>query len=226
MKFILSHAQADDVVQWASTHLKHDSHSDPALGGAYSITSIYLDTAEQDVFKRTKGYRQHKFRVRRYGTSHHLFLERKTKSNGQVSKIRSRIPEAELELLRRSDIDPDWTGVWFRDNLTKKRLAPAAIVRYRRRAFMGGLADKPVRLTLDDSIRFAPAAEFDFCHNEPSIVLVPDNVVLELKFCNSIPAAFKSLIADLRITPGSLSKYRHGMAVWTAAHSPVEGACA
>ena len=52
---------------WARQHLAFDPHADASLGNAYRIHTLYLDTAELDVFHRTASYGRRKFRLRRYG---------------------------------------------------------------------------------------------------------------------------------------------------------------
>jgi hypothetical protein len=89
LKFLVDEALAAEVERWARTHLKADPHGQPELGGAYRTTSLYFDTPEMDVYRRTPGYRRRKFRARRYGLTSWLYLERKWKAGDRVSKRRS-----------------------------------------------------------------------------------------------------------------------------------------
>src|SRR5438105_4303324 len=67
VKFLLTEAQASEVVSRIATKLSLDPYADPAMGNAYLTTSVYTDTPTFDVFYRTEGYNRDKFRVRRYG---------------------------------------------------------------------------------------------------------------------------------------------------------------
>ena len=67
VKFLLSSAEAREVERRLRGRLAPDPHADPALGGAYRVTSVYFDTPALDVYRRSDGYRRRKYRVRRYG---------------------------------------------------------------------------------------------------------------------------------------------------------------
>jgi hypothetical protein len=60
IKFLLDPARAECVTAWARRHLVPDPHADPALGGAYRVHSLYLDTAGLDVYHRADSYRRRK----------------------------------------------------------------------------------------------------------------------------------------------------------------------
>jgi hypothetical protein len=67
-----------------------------------------------------------------------------------------------------------------------------------------------VRLTLDDSVTVAAidAVHFD---ESPGLPILPQQLILELKFRGHLPAVFKRLIEELRLTSSTASKYRFGM---------------
>ena len=68
-------------------------------GGSYRVASVYCDTSAFDVFRRSAGFKRRKYRVRRYGDSPELFLERKTKVGDQVRKKRVTIGVHEADRL-------------------------------------------------------------------------------------------------------------------------------
>jgi len=70
-----------------------DSHADPTLGGAYLVRSIYCDTPDWRVLRATGRHAFGKFRVRAYGDSTTVFLERKTKSGRAVRKRRDQLDQ-------------------------------------------------------------------------------------------------------------------------------------
>ena len=51
LKFTLDAEKAGLVEHWARRHMAPDPHGDPALGGAYRIHSLYLDTPALDVYR-------------------------------------------------------------------------------------------------------------------------------------------------------------------------------
>src|SRR5262245_58191826 len=74
LKFHVSNTDAATIEQWARQILAPDVHG---LDGRYSIRTLYCDTPALDVYHRSPGYRRSKFRLRRYGASEAVFLERK-----------------------------------------------------------------------------------------------------------------------------------------------------
>ena len=96
VKFLLTEDQVAEVAARVAGKLALDPYADPAMGNAYLTTSVYTDTPNFDVFYRTEGYSRDKFRVRRYGASGPVFVERKTKNGDKVRKHRARINPAEV----------------------------------------------------------------------------------------------------------------------------------
>src|SRR6266545_1725304 len=139
VKFLLTEGQVAEVVARVTGKLALDPYADPAMGNAYLITSLYTDTSNFDVFYRTEGYNRDKFRVRRYGHTGPVFVERKTKNGDKVRKHRARINPAEVADLAAPSLNGEWAGEWFHSQLLEKRLQPDAgiegpYVRARRRS--------------------------------------------------------------------------------------------
>jgi hypothetical protein len=207
VKFLLTEAEAREVERRLRRRLTPDSHGDPALGGAYRVTSVYFDTSAFDVYRRSEGHRRRKFRVRRYGTSPTAYLERKTKSAQQVRKRRTAIPLAELPRLAGA-LTADWPGAWFVKRLALRDLRPVCRVTYERVALVGHTPDGPIRATFDRAAVGGPTTG-----PVPEPVgdgprLLDGEVIAELKFLGAMPVLFKSVVEDLRLTPSPVSKYR------------------
>lgn len=207
MKFLLAEPQTREVEAMLRGHLALDPHADPALG-AYRVTSVYFDTPAFDVYRRTADHRGHKFRIRRYGADPTVYLERKTKRNGQVWKRRSATQLAELAHLTDGHAD-EWPGAWFAWHLTAGDLRPVCRVTYERTAFVGAGPDGPIRLTLDRAARglasSSPRQVEPFAGGLP---LLDGEVIAEFKFLTAMPPLFKTVIGALRLAPSSVSKYR------------------
>src|SRR5262245_20987903 len=101
LKFLLTEDQAAAATDRVRARLSPDPHADPSLGGAYRTTSIYTDTPRLDVLRRTGDYATSKCRVRRYGASGPVFLERKDKDGNRVRKCRATVPADDLAILSR-----------------------------------------------------------------------------------------------------------------------------
>ena len=205
LKFPLSSAALEGIEDWAREHLTPDTHG---IGGAYRILSVYHDTPHLDVFHRSEGFRNSKYRLRRYDDSTQLFLERKTRRGDQVRKRRIEIPHHELPLLANPNLPDVWAGEWFHRRLQSRNLQPTCRVTYLRTAFFGRAGDGPVRLTIDRELMGAPTTTWDVSPLRDGTPLLPDGGLLELKFHIHVPPLFQDLIARL---PGQLprcSKYR------------------
>ena len=194
---------------WARQFLDPDSHSDPQLGDAYYVNSLYLDTPDFDIFHRMTGFRQQKFRLRRYGRENLVWFEEKRKRNGLVRKRRVSVEQTDVASRIVGPSEPGWNGQWFRDKIDERRMRPVSQVTYRRFARLGITDEGPMRLTIDDRLtaRLAngwqvPAAPLD------GIGLLDGQRILELKFRGAMPLLFRSLVEkqQLQVTP--FSKYR------------------
>ena len=81
LKFVLDAIHAERVTRWCAARMQPDPHGDPALGGLYRTTTLYLDTAAFDVLHGVGAFRWHKYRLRRYGHEPWVFAERKRKAD-------------------------------------------------------------------------------------------------------------------------------------------------
>ncbi len=207
VKYLLTEEQVSEVVARVTGKLDLDPFADPAMGNAYLTTSVYTDTPNFDVFYRTEGYDRDKFRVRRYGHTGPVFVERKTKNGDKVRKHRVRISPGEVPDLAAPSLNGEWAGEWFHSQLLQKQLQPVCRVAYERVAYLGTADGGTVRLTFDRNIRGVLVSEWKL---EP-VGVVPallDRVVCEFKFRTAMPALFKGIVADLGLTPAPVSKYR------------------
>ena len=208
VKFLLTEDQVRAVVGRVGGALRLDPYADPSMGNAYLTTSVYTDTPGFDVFYRTAGYDRDKFRVRRYGTSGPVFVERKTKNGEKVRKHRSKIDVREVSDLAKPSLNGEWAGEWFHSQLIEKQLRPVCRVAYERVAYLGTADGGTVRLTFDRNIRGVPAGEWKLEQVGAVPPILTDHVVCEFKFRTAMPALFKGIVADLNLAPSPFSKYR------------------
>lgn len=214
VKFLIDESIAARIEDWARASLTPDPHADPALNGAYRTTSLYLDTPNLDVYHRTPSYRRRKYRVRRYENLDWAFLERKSKRADIVAKRRTTIPLADLSQLDIPLSLDSWPGHWFHQRIALRNLRPACIITYLRTAFNGSCSEGPLRITLDRSLSGALHDQWRIPAPHHPRGLLPNRIVLEFKFLNSMPRPFKELMYDLRLAQVPVSKYRLCREAW------------
>jgi hypothetical protein len=208
LKFVLDESLAEKVTRWCSARMQPDPHGDPALGGLYRTTTLYLDTAAFDIVHGVGAFRWHKYRLRRYGHEPWVFAERKRKAGDRVRKRRATIAGADVaRLADASSPAQSWAGAGFRRLVQRLCLRPACLIGYERRAFIGVVAEGPVRLTLDHHLRGQRWNEWIVADHADGVPLLQAQVVCELKFQNGLPLLFKQLLAELQLVARSASKY-------------------
>src|SRR5262249_17280413 len=98
IKFQVPAHIGQSVLEWARGRMSPDPNGTGDTNDGYQITSLYFDTEQFDVFARKGSFGRTKYRIRRYGPSDIVFLERKLKTGGLVTKRRAGV---EVEELRR-----------------------------------------------------------------------------------------------------------------------------
>lgn len=210
IKFQVPEFVGEEILAWASTRLSPDPN---ATGngqiGAYQITSLYFDTSEFDVYHRNGSFGRSKYRIRRYGPSRIVFLERKLKTRGLVSKRRASVDVEELARLQAVEADSGWAGFWYHQRLLARQLRPICQIAYHRVARVATTQCGPIRLTVDRSIQSVPLDHVvKFTEDGTKVNLSTDQVIVELKFRVGMPALFKELVEKFALTPKRISKYR------------------
>lgn len=205
LKYRLSAEQAQDIESWARTQLTPDPHGQD---GVYRVTSVYCDAPYLDVFHRSPGYRRNKFRLRRYGNSEQVFLERKTRRGDRVTKRRIEVVESKLCLMNTDDPPVDWEGFWFLQRVRQRDLQPLCRVAYWRTAFFGMADGMPVRLTFDRELVGAPMNGWAVPPLDQGQALLPGGALLEMKFHIHMPGLFQDLLPRLPLREARVSKYR------------------
>ena len=207
MKFLLTEEQAREVAVRVSTRLALDPYADPALDNGYLITSVYTDTPDYDVLRRT-GASSRKYRARGYGIGGPVFVERKTKRGDEVRKRRNRVPSGDLSILDAVELAPDWPGEWFRRQTANRRLRPVCRISYERVAYMGPSDGGAIRVTFDRRVRGAVVNGWEVAPVDPAPGLLDGRVICEFKFRVAMPGLLKGVIEGLGLCPSSVSKYR------------------
>ncbi len=207
VKFVIDPDTAARVRAWARARLSPDPYASGTEGDQYLTTSLYLDTDGLDVFNRRGSYGRSKYRIRRYGSSDVVFLERKMRTSSLLTKRRTIVALDSLRHLDEPAVDAGWPGLWFYKRIRARKVHPTAQVAYARTARVGAGAWGPMRLTLDEQLRAQPANGLVF---EPAagIPVLENQTILELKFRVEMPALFRQLVEEFTLAPAAISKYR------------------
>jgi len=211
IKFLVPRQIAMQIRAWARGRLVADPNASGASGDEYQITSLYFDTPQFEVFHRCGSFGRSKYRVRRYGNSNVVFLERKLKTHGLLAKRRSIVELNELAGLSQVEPERNWGGRWFHRRLLARSLNSVCQISYLRTARVAMTQNGPIRLTLDDNLRALPTRGLEFQQAEGQL-LFTDHIILELKYRYGLPALFKGLVEEFALAPERLSKYRLAMA--------------
>jgi len=209
IKFQVPDFAGEAILEWARDRLSPDPNaSNGAQNDAYQITSLYFDTEDYDVYHRNGSFGRSKYRIRRYGPSRTVFLERKLKTRGLVSKRRASVSVDELARLQGADPEADWPGFWYHQRLLARRLKPICQIRYHRIARVALTSYGPIRLTIDRCIQAVPLHQVGFDDSAGEVALSDNQVIVEFKFRMAMPALFKEVVEKFALNPRRISKYR------------------
>jgi len=222
IKFLITPLMADQIRSWARTRLGADPHGSGPTRDEYLITSLYFDTENFDVFHRRGSFGRSKYRIRRYGASEIVFLERKLRTRGLLAKRRSTVKIEDLAGLVPTELERGWPGYWFHRRLVGRRLRPVCQITYHRSARVVMTKLGLIRLTIDDQLRAVPVPQIAFDEATPGQPFLEGQTILELKFRYELPLVFKFLIEEFALSQQRLSKYRLAAAALGLAREPAE----
>lgn len=209
-KFLVDVRLRPQIVEWSRANLQADGHGSGVYADEYSTASLYFETAAFDVYQRNESYGRSKFRIRRYGMSNIIFLERKFRTERLLAKRRTTVPVEDLERLAGTDLDPLWPGYWFHRRILLRQLRPLIQMSYDRVARIGASNTGPVRMTIDTNLRVLPMPDRAFIPGV-GLPLLEDKCIIEVKYRREIPAVFRRLAEEFGIEHQRISKYRLGL---------------
>lgn len=216
-KYLITHRQYLQLVEKVRPYMRPDKYG---IDGRYSVTSLYFDNDEQDIYFETKNklkYRQ-KLRLRVYDDTDRngtAFFEVKQKHNKVVNKRRLVIPLAQayryLENGSAEELSSyETSNVQVLKEIDHFRkfynLTPEMIVSYNRHAFHG-VTDSELRITFDLDLK---------CRNDDLALengsygqhfIDEDLVVLEVKVNDSVPLWLTRYLQELNCEQRSASKF-------------------
>lgn len=207
IKFVVDPAVGSAIRDRIRTMLAPDSFAAGPFADQYESTTIYFDTEDYAVYARRGSFRRAKYRVRRYGESDAVFLERKLRTADSLSKRRTIVRLEDLPLIAPDAPDTAWSGRWFHQRLVMRKLRPACQVRYLRTARVGMTDYGPVRFTIDEQLIGCPTDGIEFRPFDNAASMTP-SMIVEMKFRGPIPATFKVVAEEFSLEPARVSKYR------------------
>ena len=209
-KHIINYADMLILRSRLSAVMKRDEH---AIGGAYQIRSLYLDTlSDKALREKIDGVNiREKFRVRFYNKdTTFIVLEKKSKINGLCAKESCRITKEEAQNIIDGDVGwmmksgkPLCQELYFK--MISQGLKPKTIVDYTREPFVFGPGN--VRVTIDSNIRTG-AFRTDFLNPE-TLTLPAGNspIILEVKWDEYLPDIIKAAVSIPGRRVSAFSKY-------------------
>lgn len=212
IKFVVDTARGPEIEQWMRGHLAPDPFGSGPDHDRFETASLYFETTAFDVFHRRGSYGKSKYRVRRYGVSPMMFLERKFRTDRVLIKRRTTAAVNDFERIEGGTPDPAWYGYWFHRRLIARQLKPLVQVSYVRTARLGTSPHGPVRMTIDFDLRVLPLPDRAFLPGMGLPLLEGQNII-ELKYCVVLPPVFRQLIDHFGLKTQPVSKYRAGLAL-------------
>lgn len=211
-KYILSQEKYGEFLERISAHMKEDKY------GLHTICSLYYDTKNYDLIKRSseKPTYKEKFRVRTYGVpsdEQMVYLEIKKKLMGIVYKRRISMRLAQVDTYMQSEKERKFDNrldqqisneiFWLKQ---KETITPKVIIAYDRRAF-SAYEEDGFRVTFDAKIRWRNNDLLLLNGHDGELVAPEIDILMEVKSLHAYPLWFANILSDLDLYPSKFSKY-------------------
>jgi hypothetical protein len=224
-KYLAPMSRIDEIRADIMPYLVPDPFSEAAMGGEYTVRSIYYDTRDFTCYQEKDAgvMIRNKFRIRGYGIPNDdslAFLEIKKRCDCVIAKNRAPLRVRDLEaFFADPDIDryilPLGNTHRSRDDARRflyyyyrMALRPAVLVVYDREAFSGRF-NPSLRVTFDKRLRGRLAPRLHELHDRDRLTAVmQDSFVFEIKFFRrSLPQWAADVILRYQLPRLALSKY-------------------
>ena len=213
LKYIITPTMAQILKMRLLAVMDVDSLANGGTSG-YTISSLYFDDLESTAyFEKLDGvlYRT-KYRIRVYDYDDSFIrLERKLKHENMTSKDQTKITKSQFYEIINGDISNirltnDQLYNEFIKDIRLKSLRPSIIVEYKRLALTYPVSD--VRVTFDSEVR-SGLYNYDLFSKDLSTysVLNPDEVILEVKFNDYLPANIGAILTTIPSFRQAVSKF-------------------
>jgi len=213
-KFVVSEQEAIWIEKMLSNWMSKDLNTDDS--GSYSVRSLYFDDLLNSAYyEKEEGFHlRKKYRVRIYLKDNYsedsiIKLECKQRVGHKITKNISVLTMHEYQRLisnQPAEISRDGVLYDFYKDSTKIQLRPKIIVDYDRTALVDNYFN--FRVTFDRNLRAGWRLEEFFKKDLLTIPVYNKNdVILELKYINSLPDHVMSILKNTRAQEQSVSKF-------------------
>ena len=211
IKYIITLKQREALLKLIESYIKPDEY------GESTVCSLYFDTDDFLLIRNSmdKPVYKEKLRLRSYSTpkaDSNVFLELKKKYRGVVYKRRQTLRYAEaMYYLNHSEM-PNDSQIMREIDYTMERyrnLRPRMFIGYDRTAFYSK-TDHELRITFDKNVRFRTVLQKNLC-------------IMEIKSLNTMPLWLTAALNELKLFPGSFSKYGTAYRIVTERKNEVLG---
>lgn len=207
-KYIITVKQRRQLLEKIREYIKADEY------GESTVCSLYFDTDDYRLIRNSieKPIYKEKLRLRSYFTpkqTSNVFLELKKKYNGVVYKRRQTLEYSTAMDYVNDGIMPndsqimreiDWAMHFYNG------LKPRMFIAYDRTAFYSK-TDFNLRITFDKNVRFRTDNLELSKGSFGERILSPDMCIMEIKALKAMPMWLTNALNELKIFPGSFSKY-------------------
>ncbi len=209
---------AETVRRFVLRYAAYDKYSYRRPDRAYTVRSIYLDTAHGTIYSnKLEGNRERiKVRIRGYNdvdAESVVGLELKRKRGAGSWKSRALAPLVDVRdwLSEMNGVLPfaphDYAAARRFGYFTKRfHLRPTALVTYDREAFVG-VHDPTLRVTMDMRLRGRFTDQLMDLGGPCPVTVYTQSFILEVKFDYHFPSWIKPLLEELGAAKQALSKY-------------------
>lgn len=223
-KYIITVKQRRELLKLIDEYIKADEY------GESTVCSLYFDTDDYRLIRNSieKPVYKEKLRLRSYSTpkqGSNVFLELKKKYMGVVYKRRQTLEYLSAmnyinngKLPNDSQImkEIDWAMHFYNG------LKPQMFIGYDRTAFYCK-TDHDLRITFDKNVRFRTDNLELSKGSYGERILSPDLCIMEIKALNTMPLWLTSALNNLKIFPGSFSKYGTAYEIVTKRNQMMNG---
>ena len=208
IKYIITLAQREEFLKLISEYIKPDEY------GESTVCSLYFDTDSFQLIRNSieKPTYKEKLRLRSYSTpkgDSNVFLELKKKFKGVVYKRRQTLKYTDAMHYIKNNKLPNDSQIMKEIDYTMARyngIRPKMFIGYDRTAFYSK-KDHNLRITFDKNIRFR-TENLDLAKGNYGEKIIEDNIcIMDVKSLNTMPLWLTSALNQLKIFPGSVSKY-------------------
>ena len=224
IKYIITLKQREALLRLIESYIKPDEY------GESTVCSLYFDTDDFLLIRNSmdKPVYKEKLRLRSYSTpkaDSNVFLELKKKYRGVVYKRRQTLRYAEaMDYLYHSEL-PNDSQIMREIDYTMERyrnLRPRMFIGYDRTAFYSK-TDHELRITFDKNVRFR-TDNLELSKGSYGETILQKNLcIMEIKSLNTMPLWLTAALNELKLFPGSFSKYGTAYRIVTERKNEVLG---